>query len=155
MPNASSDRASPFLNRVRAAAHRKGYTYQAEMPRSPLDCVLRRVPRRPAPVERETCGGLSDLVTGRSVVATQNQALNVLLLFHRNVLGADWDAGSDFDKAQEPDRLPVVLSRKEVTALLNAMDGPNGLVAHLLYGAGLRYQGHFVCGRRTWILSTI
>lgn len=35
-------------------------------------------------------------------------------------------------------RLPVVLTQAEVGALLKTMEGPNGLVAHLLYGAGLR-----------------
>ena len=42
------------------------------------------------------------------------------------------------DEAKEPDRLPVVLTPDEVTALLDQMDGTNGLVAYLLYGAGLR-----------------
>lgn len=37
-----------------------------------------------------------------------------------------------------PERLPVVLTQEEVKRLLGEMEGPNGLVAHLLYGAGLR-----------------
>lgn len=39
---------------------------------------------------------------------------------------------------QEPERLPVVLSREEVAALLAEMDGVTWLMASLLYGAGLR-----------------
>ena len=71
-------------------------------------------------------------------VSTQNQALNALLFLHRDVLGAEWDEVTGFDRAQEPKRLPVVLTQAEGTALLDEMHGPNGLVAHLLYGAGLR-----------------
>jgi integrase len=37
-----------------------------------------------------------------------------------------------------PQRLPVVLSRPEVRALLGALDGTHWLMASLLYGAGLR-----------------
>ena len=54
------------------------------------------------------------------------------------VLGAEWDEVSDFERAKEPERLPVVLTQAEVGAVLGEMSGPNGLVAHLLYGAGLR-----------------
>ena len=142
MSNASSEHASPFLNRVRAACRRKGYTYQTE--KTYLRWIVRYVKYHDTKHPRtfgkdEVRDYLSYLATVRNVAAsTQNQALNALLFLHRDVLGAEWDAVSDFDKAQEPDRLPVVLSREEVAALLNAMDGPNGLVAHLLYGAGLR-----------------
>lgn len=70
--------------------------------------------------------------------STQNQALNALLFLHRDVLGAEWDEVTGFDRAQESERLPVVLMQAKVTALLDEMHGPNGLVAHLLYGAALR-----------------
>ena len=82
---------------------------------------------------------LSYLATERTVAAsTQNQALNALLFLHRDVLGADWDEASNFERAREPERLPVVLTQAEVKSVLGHMKGPNGLVAHLLYGAGLR-----------------
>jgi len=41
-------------------------------------------------------------------------------------------------RAQRPVRLPVVLSREEVSALLTQLSGPVWLMASLLYGAGLR-----------------
>mgnify|MGYP002763660963 FL=1 len=53
------------------------------------------------------------------------------------VLGAGWDAGSDFERAQGPERPPVVRTPEEVKALLEETDGLDGLVAHLLYGARL------------------
>jgi integron integrase len=41
-------------------------------------------------------------------------------------------------RAKQPQRLPVVLSRAEVRALLDQLRGPVLLVASLLYGSGLR-----------------
>ena len=37
-----------------------------------------------------------------------------------------------------PQRLPVVLTRPEVRALLSALDGVHWIMVSLLYGAGLR-----------------
>ena len=42
------------------------------------------------------------------------------------------------ERATKPKRLPVVLTRDEVRSLLSRMSGTAGLVASLLYGAGLR-----------------
>jgi integron integrase len=82
---------------------------------------------------------LSHLATERNVAAsTQNQALNALLFLYRDVLGREWNEIDDFHRAKEPERLPVVLSEKDVKALLGEMQGTDNLVAHLLYGAGLR-----------------
>ena len=44
----------------------------------------------------------------------------------------------DFKRAKRPERLPVVLTREEVWAVLAAMRGEARLAASLLYGAGLR-----------------
>lgn len=44
----------------------------------------------------------------------------------------------DIRRAKRPERLPVVLSREEVAALLTEMNGVPWLMASLLYGAGLR-----------------
>src|SRR5206468_1667944 len=41
-------------------------------------------------------------------------------------------------RARRPERLPVVLTRDEVRAVLGRLDGPARLMACLLYGAGLR-----------------
>ncbi len=42
------------------------------------------------------------------------------------------------ENAKRPARLPVVLSRSEVEAVLGRIRGTNGLIAGLLYGSGLR-----------------
>ncbi len=41
-------------------------------------------------------------------------------------------------RAKRPQRLPVVLTRPEVDALLGALDGASWIMAMLLYGSGLR-----------------
>jgi integron integrase len=82
---------------------------------------------------------LSQLVSERDVSAsTQNQALSALLFLYREVLGIDLPWLDDLVRAQRPARLPVVLSRDEVRAVLRAMDGTPQLMTALLYGAGLR-----------------
>lgn len=82
---------------------------------------------------------LSHLATTQNVAAsTQNQALNALLFLYRDVLGRTWDEVSEFERAKEPERLPVVLTPAEGKRVLTNMEGTNRLVASLLYGAGLR-----------------
>ncbi|HEX5012056.1 MAG TPA: integron integrase [Planctomycetota bacterium] len=87
----------------------------------------------------EVTAFLSALATERRVAAsTQNQALAALLFLYRDVLGQDLPWLDDLVRARRPARLPVVLSREEVAALLATLDGPPRLVATLLYGGGLR-----------------
>ncbi|MEO6596493.1 MAG: integron integrase, partial [Planctomycetota bacterium] len=82
---------------------------------------------------------LSDLaVTQRVAAATQNQALAALLFLYRHVLGQDLPWLDDLVRAPCPQHLPVVMSRSEVRAVLDRMDGVPRLMALLLYGAGLR-----------------
>ena len=69
---------------------------------------------------------------------TQNQALNAIVFFFREVLGEEAGDFSDFVRARKPRRLPVVLSREEVEKLLASLDGVYLLQAGLLYGGGLR-----------------
>lgn len=44
------------------------------------------------------------------------------------------------ERAHRPQRLPVVLSREEVRALLSQLEGVYSLIGLLLYGSGLRLQ---------------
>jgi integron integrase len=82
---------------------------------------------------------LSALATERKVAAsTQNQALAALLFLYREVLGVELPWLDDVVRARGPERLPVVLSRDEVRAVLSEMQGVTRLMATLLYGSGLR-----------------
>lgn len=82
---------------------------------------------------------LNDLATHRRVAAsTQNQALSALLFLYREVLGRDLPWLDELVRAKRPARLPVVLARDEVRAVLSQMEGVPKLMATLLYGSGLR-----------------
>jgi integron integrase len=70
--------------------------------------------------------------------STQNQALSALLLLYREVLGVELPWLEDVVRAKRPVHLPVVLTREEVRAVLQHLDGVPRLMALLLYGAGLR-----------------
>jgi integron integrase len=89
--------------------------------------------------EPEVTAFLSHLATRRRVSAsTQNQALSALLFLYRVVLRRDLAWLDELVRAKRPARVPTVLSRSEVAALLAELDGVVRLVASLLYGAGLR-----------------
>jgi len=89
--------------------------------------------------EAELACFLSGLATDAHVSAeTQNQALNALLFFFRHVLGKEIGLLNGVVRAKRPHRLPIVLSREEVRAVLGCMKGCPQLMATLLYGAGLR-----------------
>jgi integron integrase len=82
---------------------------------------------------------LSDLaVQGRVAASTQNQALSALLFLYREVLGRELEGLDSAVRASTPRKLPVVLTRDEVLAILEDLEGPMKLVAGLLYGSGLR-----------------
>ena len=82
---------------------------------------------------------LSYLATDRNVAAaTQNQALSALLFLYREVLGMELPWFDDMVRAKRPVRLPVVLSRDEVSRILEQLQGVHWLMASLVYGSGLR-----------------
>ncbi|SHJ96094.1 integron integrase [Malonomonas rubra DSM 5091] len=71
-------------------------------------------------------------------VNTQKQALNALVFLFQESEERSLGDFSDFTRAKKPIRVPVVLSREEVAALLAEINPPFTLICHLLYGAGLR-----------------
>jgi len=54
------------------------------------------------------------------------------------VLQCDLPWLDGIQRARRPRRLPVVLSREEVAAVLTQLSGTPWLIAALLYGSGLR-----------------
>lgn len=96
--------------------------------------------RRPAEMGGEHVAAfLSSLATDARVAAsTQNQALAALLFLYRDVYGAELPWLDSVVRAKRPARLPAVLSRDEVRAVLGRMEGTPRLMATLLYGSGLR-----------------
>jgi len=82
---------------------------------------------------------LTALAVDRHVSAsTQNQALAAVLFLYQGVLGCNPGWLNDVVRAKRAERLPVVLTRQEVQALLATLDGVPWVMAMLLYGSGLR-----------------
>ncbi len=100
--------------------------------------------------EPEVVAFLTHLAVDRHVAAsTQNQALAALLFLYDAVLGeplGDLDEATSPDGsnrlvwAKRPKRLPVVLTREEVEAVLAELSGKYRLAGMLLYGSGLRLR---------------
>lgn len=82
---------------------------------------------------------LTHLATAGQVSAsTQNQAVSALLFLYREILGIQLPWLDNVIRAKKPQRLPTVLSKNEVSRVLERMDGNYGLMARLLYGTGMR-----------------
>jgi integron integrase len=87
----------------------------------------------------EVAAFLSMLANERRVSAsTQRQALSALLFLYRQVLGVALPWMDEIGRPVPKRRLPAVLTRDEVAALLARMGGTTGLLAQLLYGTGMR-----------------
>jgi integron integrase len=84
---------------------------------------------------------LTQLATvGKVAPSTHKQALAAIMFLYREVLGIDLPWLGEIGRPRTPARMPVVLSREEVAALLSKMPEGYWLIAALLYGAGLRLQ---------------
>ncbi len=82
---------------------------------------------------------LTFLAVDRKVAATtQNQAFNALLFFYRHALGREFGKVEGVVRAKRKPYIPVVLSRREIDAVLKHLTPPYDLVVKLLYGCGLR-----------------
>lgn len=77
-------------------------------------------------------------VNRRVAVSTQNQALSAIVFVYEQVLQREPEEFGSFELATRPKRLPTVLTREETQRVLANLDGTFGLMARILYGAGLR-----------------
>jgi integron integrase len=131
-----------LLDQVTQAIRTRHYSYRTE--KSYLGWIRRFLvfyrSRDPATIgEHDVACYLSNLASARRVSAsTQNQALNAVLFLYREVLGKEVGYVNRVVWAKRPTRLPVVLPRQEVKAILALLDGPEWIMGILLYGAGLR-----------------
>lgn len=84
---------------------------------------------------------LSFLAVERGIAAsTQSQAFNAILFLYRYILLRPIESLRVSIRSKRPRRLPVVLTRKEVHAVLAGLPGAYGLMGRLIYGAGLRLR---------------
>jgi integron integrase len=89
--------------------------------------------------EPEIAEFLTHLATAGDVSAsTQNQAMHAILFLYRHVLLRPIGFIAEIGPARGPQRLPVILSKTEVKAILGGMRGVSRLSATLMYGSGLR-----------------
>ena len=131
-----------LLDRVRGALRARHYSRRTE------DAYVAWIRRyivfhgKRHPIEMgaaEVTRFLSSLaVEGEVAASTQNQALSALLFLYRDVLELDLPWLDGVVRAKRPERLPVVLAREEVRAVLRQLDGVPRLMSCLLYGSGLR-----------------
>jgi integron integrase len=131
-----------LLDRVRHAIATRHYSRRSE--KAYVHWIKRYIffhgKRHPAEMgATEVAAFLTSLaVQGKVAASTQNQALSALLFLYREVLGIDLPWLDEVVRAKRPLHLPVVLTREEVRAVLQRLDGVPRLMAVLLYGAGLR-----------------
>ena len=89
--------------------------------------------------EIEVAVFLSHLAVRRNVAPnTQRTALNALIFLYTQVLGRTQFSVTGYRFAQKPRKLPVVLTREELTAVFEALNGAPRICAQLMYGSGLR-----------------
>jgi integron integrase len=135
--------ASPkLLQRVRNAVRARHYSPRTEQAYVSWArrFVLFHGKRHPREMGAEEVRDfLTYLAVDRCVSSsTQSQALSAILFLYREVLGMDIGWVSDVERSKKPKKLPVVLSRDEVKAILRRLTGTPLLMASLLYGSGLR-----------------
>src|SRR6266705_1038362 len=144
-PNGRGAEVAPrtLLGRLRAAVRARHYSPRTE--ESYVGWVKRFVVfhgrRHPDQLgEAEVRAFLEHLAERVGVSAsTQNQAVAALLFLYESVLGRRLAVSPQgIVHAKELQRLPVVLSREEVRAVLAQLRGVARLVGLLLYGSGLR-----------------
>jgi integron integrase len=75
---------------------------------------------------------------GHVAASTQSQALSAMLFLYQQVLKHDIGWLHDVVRAKQPQRLPVILTRGEVAAVLRHLSDTSWIMATLLYGTGLR-----------------
>lgn len=131
-----------LLDQLRESLHARHYSLRTEQ--TYCNWVKRFIHfhniRHPAEMaEKEINAFLTYLAVKEKVSAsTQNQALSALLFLYRHVIGREVGDLGDVIRARKPKRLPVVMTREEVRAVLANMEGDKWLMASLMYGAGLR-----------------
>jgi integron integrase len=131
-----------LLDRLREALRSRHYSQRTEQ----AYCIWvkrfiyfhnRRHPEDMA--EPEINAFLSHLGVKEHVSAsTQNQALSALLFLYRHVLGRKIGELGAVIRARKPKRVPVVMTRGEVKAVVSNLRADKRLMAMLMYGSGLR-----------------
>jgi integron integrase len=141
-PTDVSSKPSKLLDQVRGKIRLKHYSLRTEQ--AYTDWVKRFIlhhgKRHPAEMgAAEVEQFLTYLaVQGKVSASTQNQAKSALLFLYKEVLAVELPWLDNVAQAKTSRRLPVVLNRDEVQAVLSRLSGTHWLIASLLYGTGMR-----------------
>lgn len=139
---AAPDQGSPYMRRYLAALSARHYSNRTKESYSKWlsRFIAANKGKNPAAMGGADINAfLSRLATGENVSAsTQNQALAALLFFFRTIMNNPVGDIGEVIRAKKPKRLPVVMSRQEVRAVLSELSGDKWLIASLMYGTGLR-----------------
>lgn len=136
------ERRLRLLERVRAVARERRFSRRTEQ--AYVFWIRRYIiandRRHPADLDQDAVRRfLTMLAVDDGVAAsTQNQALAALKFLYDRVLESPLAPVEGITPAKRPKRLPVVLTRTEVRAILEQLDAPYRLCAMLMYGSGLR-----------------
>ena len=131
-----------LVDRVRNVMRLKHYSLRTE--RTYWDWIQRFIRfhgmRHPSEMgETELGAFLTHLARdGKVAASTQNQALSALLFLYKEVLKQEFGWLEGVERATQPARVPVVLTRDEVHKVFAHLHGTPRLMAGLLYGSGLR-----------------
>ncbi|MFO0958652.1 MAG: phage integrase N-terminal SAM-like domain-containing protein [Isosphaeraceae bacterium] len=142
----ASDPARPKgIESVRSAARRLHFSIRTEDAYDPWvkRFVLFHGKRHPLLMgEAEIVAFLDHLAVQQGVAAsTQNQALAALLFLYNVVLERPLEAPDEGRvRARRPERVPVILSRDKVRALLEQLEGTPRLMGEVLIRSGLQGQ---------------
>jgi site-specific recombinase XerD len=142
-----------LLDRVRTALRIRHYSRRTE--EAYVAWILRyiRFHGKRHPLEMgapELTRFLSSLAIEAKVAAsTQNQALSALLFLYRDVLDLEVPWLHDVVRAKRPQRLPVVLSREEVRAVLQPLSAAARTASKVLEREEVRQ----VIGTRQFVLG--
>ena len=138
----TSSAAPKLLDQVRERVRLKHYSIRTEQ--AYVEWIKRFIlfhdKRHPAQMgAAEIEAFLTHLAVKNKVSAsTQNQAKSAILFLYREVLDQKLPWLEKVTQAKTAKRLPVVLTVREVQAVLKGLSGTHWLLASLLYGAGLR-----------------
>jgi integron integrase len=141
-PLSAGPKPPKLLDRVRAAVRFNHYSPRTEQ--AYVDWIERFIRfhgiRHPQEMGAEEVRAfLTHLATELNVAAsTQNQAFSALLFLYREVLKQRLPWIDDIVRAKRPLKVPVVFTQAEARAVLSQITGMARLMAHLLYGSGLR-----------------
>lgn len=140
--NTSPAEAPKLLDQVRGKIRLKHYSIRTEQ--AYLDWIKRFILHFDKQHPKDMGAGEVEqfltylAVEGKVAASTQNQAKSALLFLYREVLQIELPWLDNVEQARAPKRLPVVLTRHEVQAVLSRMQGTHWLIANMLYGTGMR-----------------